>query len=488
MQEIYNAGWYASNEVCSWPFVQTLYSVDGVKLSDSIIADLRIVTSNTIVPYLSGVQITDDFVSVVLSSSTGIIASITLKQPVTIHKNYVLTTFVPGLAGTIAFGHGVLLERGSWHFAAGANLLDSACVRLFSFPVASISVEKKAKLTGRVVLNPGTDLVITSCTVSLGSTRAEGYESEEPTLFGTGYKIELSADAENRATSASDQAEILNAYAGPCQIRPENDDCPYITEINGVTPDSNGNITIKTQDGLSLDQVLIPVTGYDSVAECASDGLYSNTLLISSDDQYAPYTASTPVRRCGRNLCESSDDDTSSESAENAVQLPVDTSMESWSMRTIYRNVRLIPRDDNYGVVYVSDTDSLNPAGGPAFVYIYDNEHEQIFAAFELLEDYDCGIIYNLNLAEAQGDLLIFGLHDNRLSLDGRTNALIQTDIQPGTKISLQLTCESGFFIGWLKIYSGGEVIKKKLSYYGAKSGLFGLYMKNCKCLMWREV
>ena len=423
MQEIYNAGWYSSNEVCSWPFTKTLYSTDGIKLSDSIISDLRIISSDTVMPYLSGVQITDDFVSIVISSASGIIASVTLKQPVLIHKNYVLNTFISGLAGTIAFGHGVLLERGSWHFAAGENLLDGACVRLFSFPVTSISVDKKSKLTGRVVLNPGTDLAITPCTVSLGDTRAEGYETEEPELFGTGYKISLSADAENRATSASNQAELLTAYAGPCQTRPENEDCPYITEINGVTPDSNGNIIIKAEGGLSLDQVIIPVTGYDSVAECASDGLYSNTLLISSDEVYAPYTATTPVRRCGKDLCapdtnDDTDDTSGDTNSETDETVTSETSMESWSMRDVARRAHLIPRDDNYGVVYVNETDSLNPVGnGTAFIYFSDSERTQVFAAFELLDDHDLGIIFNLDLSNAQGYLPIFRLLRTTLSL-----------------------------------------------------------------------
>lgn len=496
MQEIYNAGWYSSNEVCSWPFTNTLYSVDGVKLSDSIISDLRVVTSNEISPYLSGVQITDDFVSVVLSSDTGIIASVTLKQPVTIHKNYVLTAFIPGLTGTIAFGHGVMLERGSWHFAPSENILDGACIRLFSFPVTSISVEKKSKITGRVILNPGTDLEITPCTVSLGNTRAEGYETADPGLLGTGYMISLSSDAENRATSASNQAEILTAYAGSCQMRPENNDCPYITEINGVSPDENGNITIRAEGGLSLDQVLIPVAGYDSVEECAEDGLYSNTILLSSDEVYAPYPAATPVRRCGKDLCapedsdsDSDDPDSGSDGEDDEAQPTADTPPEDWSMRSVYRNARLIPRDDNYGAVYVNDTDSLNPVGnGTAFIYFSDTERTQVFAAFELLEDHDLGIIFNLDLSNAQGYLPIFRLLRTTLSLSHYSNALIHNGVKPHAKVSMHLIYENGFFIGNLKVYSGYEVYTKKLSHRMEKSGLFGLYMKNCKCLMWSEV
>lgn len=496
MQEIYNAGWYAANEVCSWPFINTLYSDEGVKLSDSVISDLRIVTSNGITPYLSGVQITDDFVSVVLSSYTGIIASVTLKQPVTIHKNYVLNTFIPGLVGTIAFGHGVLMERGSWHFAAGENLLDGACVRLFSFPVTSISVDKKSKLTGRVVLKPGTDIEITPCTVSLGSTRAEGYETEDPELFGIGYKIALSADAADRSTSAFSQSDLLQAYAGPCQTRPENDDCPYITEINGVSPDKNGNITIKASGGLSLDQVLIPVAGYDEVEECAEDGLYSHTLLISSDEEYAPRPATTPVRRCGKDLCDTDDtnDDTNdtddaSGSEGNEDQITAEVAIEDWSMRANARNAHLIPRDDNYGVVYVNETDSLNPVGnGTAFVYFSESERTEVFAAFELLDNHDCGIIFNLDLANAQGYLPIFRLWRTTLSLSHYSNVVIPTGIQPHAKISMHLVYDKGYFIGTLKVYSGDEIFTKKLSHYMSKSGKVGLYMKNCKCLMWSEV
>lgn len=275
-------------------------------------------------------------------------------------------------------------------------------------------------------------------------------------------------------------------------MRPENEDCPYITEINGVSPDSNGNITIKAQGGLLLDQILIPVAGYDAVEECAEDGLYSNTLLISSDEEYAPRPATTPVRRCGKNLCDTddtNDTDDASGSEGTGDQITAEVAVEDWSMRAIARNAHLIPRDDNYGVVYVNETDSLNPVGnGTAFIYFSDSERTQVFAAFELLDDHDLGIIFNLDLSNAQGYLPIFRLLRTTLSLSHYSNALIHNGIQPHAKVSLHLIYENGYFIGTLKVYSGDEVYTKKLSHYMSKTGLFGLYMKNCKCLMWSEV
>lgn len=496
MQEIYNAGWYASNEVCSWPFTKTLYSVDGSKLSDSIISDLHIVTNQDGTLYLSGVQVSDSFVSVVISSESGIAASVTLKQPVNIHRNYVLNTFVPGLSGTVAFGHGVLIERGSWHFAPGVNLLDSSCIHLTSFPVTSLSVKDGTPLTGRVILSSGTDLSIESCVVSLGATRADGAESTEPEQYGIGYKISLSADAASRSTSAASQSEILESYCGPCSVRPENNDCPYITEINGVTPDSHGNINIKAEEGLSLGRALIPaenILAEDDVEDCAKNGLYSHTVLVSADDPYEPFSTGSPVRRCGNDLCAEGSDSGNNSSQNGSSEGSSGESegsgynIESWTIRSVAQSVRILPRDDNYGVVYRGETDTLEPAGnGPAYVYFSLVEHSQVYAAFELLDDYDCGIIFNLDVRQPL-HIRLFRFKDEILTLGSRQNTPVTTTVGPHTKISLELAYIDGFFRGTLSVYSDYNVYSKKLAFQGVKSDLFGLYMRNCKCLMWSE-
>lgn len=503
MQEIYNSGWYANNEVCSWPLTNTLYSVDGIKLSDSILSDIRIVTVSDTLFYLSGVQITDKFVSIVISSEQGIAASVTLKQPVTVHRNYVLNTFIQGLSGTVAFGHGVLLERGSWHFAPEANLLDGSCIRLTQFPVTAIGIQTDNLLTGRVILEPGTDLSITPCTVSLGHTREEGSESVSPAQFGTGYKISLSADSDKRSTSAQDQTALLSAYAGPCQMRPENNDCPYITEINGVSPDENGNITIKVGSGLSLNQVLIPADSVlqpEEIENCLENELYSNTLLVSADEPYLPYTASTPVRRCGRDLCEtdgssggSSDSDSDSdsgsdgESTEESSFLDTDIPQDSWSMRIPSRSVVLFPRPDNYGVVYVTETDTLEPAGdGRAFVYFMEPGSSQAYAAFELAAGYDCGILYNLDPTELSG-IHLFNFKNKNVSLGNRVTLPVRETPSLPARISMAISYKDGKFQGVLRLYDGDTVYSKELSITDTKKGTYGLYMRNCKCLMWSE-
>lgn len=501
MQEIYNAGWYATNEVCSWPVVETLYSVDGLKLSDSILSDLRVVTTGTSVFYLSGVQITDNFVSVVISSETGIAASVTLKQPVSIHRNYVLNTFIPGLSGTVAFGHGVLLERGSWHFAPKDNLLDGACIRLNSFPVTSLSLKDTAGLTGRVLVEPGTDLKITPCTVTLGHTRAEGAETTVPTRYGTGYKFELSADADKRSTSAATQTEILSAYAGPCQMRPENNDCPYITEINGVTPDQYGNINIKVSGDLTLNHVLVPAEEYfpsQSYAGCTDNGLYSNTILIATTNAYTPNPPTTPVRRCGRDLC---DTDSSSHAGNDAnagsetisedqeETQPEQSVSDMWGMRAVSQDVHLIPWVGNTGVVYVTETDTLDPVDtGPSCVYFSDEPHTEVYAVFELLSNYCCGIFYNLDPDEQSIKTKRFLYSSDNLKLGNRASQIVSSGIPEHTKVAMRLVYGRKGFTGTLGFYSGGEFLYTRELFDDSKQvGIFGLYMKNCKCLMWSE-
>lgn len=489
MKEAYNAAWYAAQEITPWPFMHSPISDTGKLLPDSIISDIKLLMRGTEEIHITGVQVTDAFVSVVISSENGIIAACTVQQPIKPYRHYKLETFADNVVGVIVFGHGARTEIGSWQFSEHNALNPAAVVSMPGFPVLSIG--KGTKLIGDITLNAGSDLILEKVDVSLGDTISDGDASKEDTLVGSGYKLSLSTNAALRSTTASTQGELLKEYAGPCTMRLTNKDCPYIVSINGVFPDADGNIDIKTSlSNPELKSITVTETGsylYDEENSCKEEAKESVFVLIGDreemDNQYKEGT----FWRCGLDYCELTGDENNQEDFNTAV---------------------IVNDGKTEGVRVNQITGLLEPISGirgKAAVKLSSGPKYKINAVFKYYYYVTggsplCAIIYNIedeNGFETYKELRFDGtylyLGENK----------VYFPVQYGTDVTLSLSYSNKVFTGYAayedatseksKSKDSGEATKvlvrsDLIQCAGENKGGTGIYIEHCRCQSWSAI
>jgi len=261
--------WYNANEHRRYPIHDR---ATGRALSGALLPDNLIVDANIWVPrsagaviFISSVGISNSLVSVTFaaaqadafsgtsSSSSAAadffvpIASVALVKPLTKYVNVKLDPIYPGVGGWISFGSGVDGVSGSYLFsgAEATQLLDRV-VRLYKdIPVKSIGrTTVPTALTGLVRLR-GINNVVTR-----KDSRTINGVTRDVALIG----LDVSEDGVAK----------LQEFSGVCGHRPQVGTCNTqpITEINGVVPDCDGNISLvfegdvrvgDTGDGIVLD-------------------------------------------------------------------------------------------------------------------------------------------------------------------------------------------------------------------------------------------
>lgn len=251
MREVYDHGWYTSNEIRKYPLDSSAsgYSDKGEELPTSLVVDIKIVSGNSNTYYISGVTCSEYLVSIVINSWNNgkkeLAAALTVPQPVDPYTHYALESFNSAVHGVITFGHAD--DYGKWSFShpSQTRLDPGSIIYQMRSPIEYI--ECKGAQLHQVTLLGGNDLTITSEKVYLGDTRAEGLgearhlDQEQAIVF----RLSSSTAIDGKHFTAEDWAQ---KYIGSCAARIENGDCNCITSVGGATPDENGNINISLED------------------------------------------------------------------------------------------------------------------------------------------------------------------------------------------------------------------------------------------------
>lgn len=251
MREVYDHGWYTSNEIRKYPLDSSAsgYSDKGEELPTSLIVDIKLVSGNNNTYYIGGVTCSEYLVSVVINSwnngSKALAAALTIPQPVDPYTHYALESFNSSVHGVITFGH--TDNYGQWSFSnpSQTKLAPGSVIYQMKSPIEYILC-KGAELH-QVTFLGGNDITISSEKVYLGDTREEGLgearhlEQQQAIVF----RLSSSTAIDGKHFTAEDWAQ---KYLGACAARIENGDCNCITSVGGATPDENGNVNITLED------------------------------------------------------------------------------------------------------------------------------------------------------------------------------------------------------------------------------------------------
>lgn len=250
--------WYNLNANRSYPIDETASGLSdaGHSLPFGILADciLRFPTTYGRYAYLSAVAVSPHLVTLCFCASNQhpgqsalvipdaepsnpLLATLTVRKPITEAKHYVLTPEQPGVAGWVVFGSNLADVTYSGNFSTAAqSALLLRCGRSFT-PPGVTSVGKSglaATLSGLIKLQAGNDISITK---------------ETATLVGFGDI----PDALVVRLKAAATYNVFDRYRGPCASRPESGTCrlPPLVSI-GTTPfDCDGNLALDLE-GVSV--------------------------------------------------------------------------------------------------------------------------------------------------------------------------------------------------------------------------------------------
>lgn len=266
----------------------------GVRLRDSIIADLRVRFPETLGKflYVSGISITERLVTVTFLAANSVdegatftpVAAITLEKPVVEGRHYLLNPLYPGVGGWIVFGQGIDEDFNARFSTPIQSLVLARCATPYRvLPIPSLAkLYRNTTLSGIVNIRAGTDLEIVKETLEIGGQDRDA------------LVIRLLGAVLNR--------NPLEEYIGPCDRRPDSGNCEKagIEFLNTVQPDCNGNINIE-------------FVGIDT-------GIYDDCsgLVVEHNANLADVCAASDVPTEGpkyRDLCELEETPSSSSSA-----------------------------------------------------------------------------------------------------------------------------------------------------------------------------
>lgn len=255
---IRNQNWYNLQSTRRYPLDDKTTGEDdsGGTIRDDIIVDCHIRYPETLGKYLfiQGLTVTPNLVSVVIGAADDLdqtncptVAAITVTKPLARNVNELITSFVPGLSGWVAFGPGVETNFVGRYSTPKQTFIGLRNARAYRpLPIPTIGKNTVAQsLTGVISLIAETPVVATY----YPAYTVPKYDPE------TGETNALPVKAIVFSTDApTAQYNPLTAFLGPCTERPESGNCPKtpIERINGVEPDcETGNINIVVGDGLS---------------------------------------------------------------------------------------------------------------------------------------------------------------------------------------------------------------------------------------------
>lgn len=238
---IRNLNWYNLQTTRRYPLDDSAIGEtdDGRNLPNDILVDAHIRFPESVGKhaYVQAITISAGLVTVLIGASEdteaegATIAAVSLVRPVSQNRNYDLQAFVPGTAGWITFGPGVLEANFAGRFASPKQSLISArCARPYR-PLPIPSIGKQGLAT---TLSNQVTLVATSPVEAVYGQVTVNNKTVNAITFRLNR---------NDATLAYNP---LSNFLSTCGQRPESGTCPKtpIETINGVAPDCYGNIQI----------------------------------------------------------------------------------------------------------------------------------------------------------------------------------------------------------------------------------------------------
>lgn len=279
---IRNHNWYDLQSTRDYPIDEGATALDdtGQRLVGNVLVDCNIRFPETAgrFAFLGGITVTANLVTLTIlgadsptaASSFTPIASVTLTKPVDEYRHYAVDALQPGVGGWVVFGNGIL-EPVTWRFSSPLqSLLMPKTARPYSLPpLTSLGKQfRSTVLTGVVNLVGDGDVEIVKELVPIDGTTVDA------------LVIRLKGNPGGR--------DPLEVFAGPCEKRPESDNCnrPGIQRINNVQPDCDGNITIDFRNLLDA-----------PFADCGGIAIDTNLGLDEACDVPRP-------TRLFRDLCE----------------------------------------------------------------------------------------------------------------------------------------------------------------------------------------
>ena len=245
---IRNQNWYNLQSTRSYPLDESSTAVDdtGAFIRDDILVDCHIRFSSDLGQhlYLQGLTVSAGLITAVfgvattLNSAGSTIASVTVTRPGNAYTNYSIVPLVAGVSGWVVFGPGIDTPFVGRYTSPTQALINPRCGRTYRpLPVPSIGKINLATALQGVVAITGTAPVIAE------------------------YKLVQYDGAAMRAivfrlddAQLTDTYNPLKQFLPLCANRPESGTCykQPITSINGIAPDCNGNITIASDSGITI--------------------------------------------------------------------------------------------------------------------------------------------------------------------------------------------------------------------------------------------
>lgn len=283
-----NQNWYDLQEGRRYPLDDLSTGIDdsGEPIADNIIVDCHIRFPNTLgeYAYVSALHVSDNIVTAIISAATTVdsqttfkpIAAISLAKPIEIGVNQPVTPLVPGVAGWVAFGSGISAKFSGKYSTPIQTLITQRCARAYRpLPIPTLGkIALSTALTGVVKVLGRSPVVATYEITDVEDTQV-------PAIV---FRLVGNIGDDN----------VLDNYGGPCKKRPESGTCdrPGLQNINGVTPDCDGNIQI-TATGFSI----LPFKNTQGDCDSGFDLITDRGLAEACAETSEPY-------KRYKNLCE----------------------------------------------------------------------------------------------------------------------------------------------------------------------------------------
>lgn len=275
-----NQNWYDLQEGRRYPLDDLSTGIDdaGEPIADNIIVDCHIRFPNTLgaYAYVSALHVSENIVTAIISAANTVnapstfktIAAISLAKPIEIGVNQPIRPLVPGVAGWIAFGSGIGEPFSGKYSNPIQTLITQRCARAYRpLPIPTLGKINLATALSGVVKIIGRSPVVATY---------ETTDVEDKQVPAIVFRLVGNLTDEN----------VLDNYGGPCKKRPESGTCarPGLQNINGVTPDCDGNIQI-TADGFSI----LPFKALNGDCDSGFDLITDRGLAAACAENSAPY-------------------------------------------------------------------------------------------------------------------------------------------------------------------------------------------------------
>jgi hypothetical protein len=250
---IRNQNWYNLQSTRRYPLDDNSTGIDdaGNLIRDDILVDCNLRFPNTYGPhaYVQGITVSPGLVTVLIGAAATFdavnattIAAVSFSKPVAAGVNYAVTPIVAGVSGWLTFGPGIEQNFVGRYAIAQQSLLNPRNAKIYRpLPIPSIKKLQLSAALQNVVRLSGALPVKVHYVENAGEV-IDLSSGESRTVRTNVSAIVAELDLSQR----TETFDPLREFLGPCAQRPESGTCPEIPieNINGISPDCNGNIEI----------------------------------------------------------------------------------------------------------------------------------------------------------------------------------------------------------------------------------------------------